>query len=616
MRHAARGLRLAPLVLALLFGPARAAASDGEAVRDLFELSCTSCHGERKQKGDLRLDRADGIASVVVAGDAAKSELYRRITLPLDHDDVMPPYDDPVTEAEQAAVLEWIRAGASMDVFEATGGDRARALAEAEARIEAVREASGAQIVLLDGDSTGALRVDFAFLDEAPTPEAVAAIEPLADRVVELSFAGQAIGLDQLSALPDLPALERAHLERTAVDDAAVEAIARRAPGLRYLNVHSTRVTERTLERARSLQSLERLVLFGTAVAPAEVTAFHAERPTVHATTTSALPSTPFPNGGPRRIVVADAGKERVAMFRETAIGSLELLWEHPVALCPDLQGLQNGNVLLIESRSRIVEVDPRSGETVWTWESESEHARITSLQRQADGVTSVVGSGLGMVAEIDPDGELLNVVEVSISLLGGPATLHARRTGGGGYLVAHGAQCVYDYGRQRSFGVRDEDLPESLRGRSGSRYLSTRVLLAEEVLNGGGDRYLLLAPDGVLVEATWSTPSGGSPDYGTTWRFRSDEAPGMRLGQFLDLQQLGGGRVVIANAYPVPEIPQSSIADRSGLIYVGDLPMSAVPDANAPLLVEVNRDKEVVWRLYPSEQVAGPITAFWIYED
>src|SRR5215208_2802767 len=48
-------------------------------IRPLFEKSCFRCHGEEKQKGDLRLDSLEDVlkggedGKVVVAGSSAKS---------------------------------------------------------------------------------------------------------------------------------------------------------------------------------------------------------------------------------------------------------------------------------------------------------------------------------------------------------------------------------------------------------------------------------------------------------------------------------------------------------------------------------------------------------------
>src|SRR5580765_4840605 len=75
-------------------------------IQPIFQKSCIECHGPEKQKGKLRLDSKeaafkggkDGVA--IVPKQADKSELYRRITLPRDHDDIMPNKGEPLTKTQ------------------------------------------------------------------------------------------------------------------------------------------------------------------------------------------------------------------------------------------------------------------------------------------------------------------------------------------------------------------------------------------------------------------------------------------------------------------------------------------------------------------------------------
>ncbi len=83
--------------------------------------ACFRCHGRKKQKGELRLDRRaaalkggeDGPA--IVPGDLEKSLLYERISLPTDHDDYMPNKGDPLTPGQVELLKRWIVEGAAYD---------------------------------------------------------------------------------------------------------------------------------------------------------------------------------------------------------------------------------------------------------------------------------------------------------------------------------------------------------------------------------------------------------------------------------------------------------------------------------------------------------------------
>src|SRR5690348_12071216 len=88
-------------------------------IRPIFSDTCYKCHGPKKQKGKLRLDSVEAIlkggkdGKVLEAGDPDKSELYKRITLPKDSDDVMPPEGDPLPKAKTDLIKQWIAEGAN-----------------------------------------------------------------------------------------------------------------------------------------------------------------------------------------------------------------------------------------------------------------------------------------------------------------------------------------------------------------------------------------------------------------------------------------------------------------------------------------------------------------------
>jgi hypothetical protein len=86
-------------------------------IRPLLQKHCIECHGEKKQKGELRLDAKvhafkgghDGPA--ILAGKADASPLFQRITS-TDEDEKMPPKGDPLTPQQITLLREWIDSGA------------------------------------------------------------------------------------------------------------------------------------------------------------------------------------------------------------------------------------------------------------------------------------------------------------------------------------------------------------------------------------------------------------------------------------------------------------------------------------------------------------------------
>jgi uncharacterized membrane protein len=111
---------------------ARTAAADDEKVvqasvyqreiEPMLARHCYECHGNGKAKGKLRLDDREAALRggksgrpAIVVGDAAASELVRRVKLPRDDDEAMPGGDEPGLSATEIATLErWITDGARM----------------------------------------------------------------------------------------------------------------------------------------------------------------------------------------------------------------------------------------------------------------------------------------------------------------------------------------------------------------------------------------------------------------------------------------------------------------------------------------------------------------------
>jgi cytochrome c553 len=109
------------LLFALAVASARAvsgAVDFEKEVRPLLIERCASCHGEKKQKALLRLDRrADAFKGgengvVIVAGKPEASPLFQRV-MSTDADEVMPPKGERLSERESATLRQWIAEGAA-----------------------------------------------------------------------------------------------------------------------------------------------------------------------------------------------------------------------------------------------------------------------------------------------------------------------------------------------------------------------------------------------------------------------------------------------------------------------------------------------------------------------
>ncbi len=145
-----------------------------DVVAPILDQKCVSCHGEEKTKGKLKMHTfadllkggSEGDVNVI-AGKAADSLMMKRIALPLDDDEHMPPEDkDQLTKEEIAILTWWINEGAS----ETQTIDKAKRNAEID----------GALAVVLKDKVKPAAAVAAAKAEAKPAEKAPAPAQPAA----------------------------------------------------------------------------------------------------------------------------------------------------------------------------------------------------------------------------------------------------------------------------------------------------------------------------------------------------------------------------------------------------------------------------------------------------
>ncbi len=104
-----------------------------DVVMPILEAKCTGCHGAEKSKGKLRMDTLANLLkgggdgpTTLVPGKSGDSLMMKRILLPKDDDDHMPPAEkDQITTQECQLLAWWINEGASETMTIAQAKNRA-----------------------------------------------------------------------------------------------------------------------------------------------------------------------------------------------------------------------------------------------------------------------------------------------------------------------------------------------------------------------------------------------------------------------------------------------------------------------------------------------------------
>jgi len=240
-------------------------------VAPLFQTRCAGCHGDTRAKGQLRLDsfaavmRGGKDGAVIRPGDPKGSELFRRISLLVTDDKAMPPSGKtPLTADEVTVIRLWIGAGASgtlraikgapKPVLEVNIPDTDPAIVQKQrAPLAAAVQQLQARfpgLINYESRSSANLELDASLRGTAFGDADLAALAPVAARIVRADLSGTAVTDASAPVLAAMTSLRLLRLTDTKVTDKAVEALAR-LKALKSLAVAETSLSDTALAPLR-----------------------------------------------------------------------------------------------------------------------------------------------------------------------------------------------------------------------------------------------------------------------------------------------------------------------------------------------------------------------------
>jgi hypothetical protein len=245
--------------------------------------------------------------------------------------------------------------------------------------------------------------------------------------------------------------------------------------------------------------------------------------------------------------------------------------WQMPWGGMHDLHVLPNGNLMVQQGASKVVEIDHKSKAVVWTYDSATangnagKRVEVHAFQPLADGRVMIAESGPARIIEVDRAGKLLHAVPLKVDHPDPHTdTRLVRKLASGNYLVCHegdGAVREYDpagkvvweyavplFGKKPQPGHGPEAFGNkcfaAVRLPSGNTLIST----------GNGHGVLEVTPGKEIV-----------------WQIQQNDVPGIVLAWVTTLEVLPNGHYVIGNCHAGP---------------------------GQPLLVELDpQTKQVVWK-------------------
>ncbi len=263
-----------------------------------------------------------------------------------------------------------------------------------------------------------------------------------------------------------------------------------------------------------------------------------------------------------RRVLAQDKG--HVAIVNERG----EVEWQFDNGFnTHDLHLLRNGNVLVSTSPMVVAEVN-RDKQIVWKYESKPKAGyngpvEVHAFQRLRDGITMIAESGNRRIIEVDRDGKIVREVPLQVDRPNAHRdTRMVRKLRNGNYLVCHegdGTVREYDptgkvvWSYKLDLGGRPASPGHGPEGHGVDVYGAIRLENGNTLIAGGNNnRVLEVNREGQIV-----------------WSIDQKELPGITLAWVTTLRALPNGNIIFGNCHAGPENPQ---------------------------LIEVTRDKKVVW--------------------
>lgn len=261
-------------------------------VKPILQTKCYACHNANKQKGGLRMDDSlllmkggkDG--KIIEPGNADASEMIKRLMLPIDNDDHMPPREKPQLTEQQVATLHWWISNNSDFTKKVKDLQQPDKIKPVLASLQQVTEKKDDQlyypatpvekaddkllvqlkerniIVIPVAQNSNYLSVSF-FTHPSIDKTDLQLLQQLKKQLVWLRLDNSNINDEGMAALGELTNLNKLYLANTGISDKGLLHL-QRLDHLTYLNLVATKVSTQGLLALKKLPALQLLFLYKT----------------------------------------------------------------------------------------------------------------------------------------------------------------------------------------------------------------------------------------------------------------------------------------------------------------------------------------------------------------
>jgi len=247
--------------------------------------------------------------------------------------------------------------------------------------------------------------------------------------------------------------------------------------------------------------------------------------------------------------------------------------WEMPWKGIHDIHVLPSGNLMVQQGGSKVVEIDPKTKQLVWQYDSskqngnEGKKIEVHSFQPLENGHVMIAETTAMRIIEVDRDGNVQKSIKMKVNKPHPHTdTRLVRKLASGNYLACHeGDGFVREYDGTGGEVVWEYEVPmfgrEAAPGH-GPEAFGNKAFAAVRLPSGNT---LITTGNGhSVIEVT--------PAKELVWKFEQKDLPNITLAWVTTVEVLENGNYVIGNCHAGP---------------------------GNPLLIEINpKSKQVVWTL------------------
>ncbi|MBC8770631.1 hypothetical protein H4O18_21780 [Arenibacter sp. BSSL-BM3] len=263
-------------------------------VHRVLDNNCIGCHNPNKTKGELlmtslgELIKGGESGPALVIGDPMNSELIRRLHLPLEDEEHMPPEGKkPLSDNEIQILERWIALGAS-DTLRLDDLDNNEPLAGmVKKMMEAGTSNSWAKLPKVADSTLQNLASDYitikrissnsqalsisVFLPPDYDPKNITDLKRISDNIIELDLSGIPLGEKEMELVGMCKNLEWLEVDRTPITDTEFNKL-KGLENLRVLKAYETGITDNSVVVLKDFKRLQSLYVWETQISEAGLT--------------------------------------------------------------------------------------------------------------------------------------------------------------------------------------------------------------------------------------------------------------------------------------------------------------------------------------------------------